>query len=62
MKKAMLMIITAMSLCSCGSDTPGQQEEGKPLYVTDSLASQLNTPLPDSNTKEHKDSLEEKHR
>lgn len=59
MKTTILMMIIGMSLCSCGSGTPGHKEEGKPLYITDSLASQLNTPLPDSNTKAHKDSLEE---
>ena len=50
MDKIPVLLIAVLLLMSCGSGTgPGK---GGPAYITDSLASQVNTHIPDSNKKE----------
>ncbi len=51
MKEAILVILLAALCCSCGSgsEAPAGTKAGEPLYLTDSLASQVNTPVPDTN-------------
>ena len=52
MKKTALIITVVLLSCSCGQDKTPAQKEGEHVYITDSLASQVNTHIPDSNKKE----------
>jgi hypothetical protein len=52
MKKIPVLFVAVLLLISCGSGTGNDSGKGGPAYITDSLASQVNTHIPDSNKKE----------
>ncbi|PSK91108.1 hypothetical protein [Taibaiella chishuiensis] len=53
MKNYTWILLIVLLGSSCGDkQQPVHEQAGKPLYLTDSLASQVNTPIPDSNRKQ----------
>lgn len=53
MYKITFILLLTTLCCSCTPDhEKPAHEEGEHIYITDSLASQVNTPIPDSNKKQ----------